>query len=130
MKELSIQDIELIVKLIKKQEGKYARLVAEKEKFANYGLGHDQHELCELKERLDKVQVNLQKVVSNPINDLSDLDIKTTLNILTVGQMNYENWIKRNYLRKESDNYFKNLIKDTKKVVKKLTNYLNERENK
>ncbi len=126
-KELSIQDVELIVKLIKKQEEKYARIVAEKEKFANYGLGHDHLELRNLNERLDLIQVNLQKVVSNPMNELSDLDIKTTLNILQVGQINYEDWIKRNRLIEERKNYFNNLIKETKKMVKKLTNYLNER---
>lgn len=128
MKELSSQDVELIVKLIKKQEEKYARIVAEKEKFANYGLGHDHLELCNLNKRLDLVQVNLQKVISSPIDQLSIQDIETTLNILTVGQINYENWIKRNRLIEERKNYFNNLIKETKKMVKKLTNYLNERE--
>jgi hypothetical protein len=134
-KELSSQDIELIVKLIKKQEEKYAGLVAEIEKIRSlgfspngkYGSGYNPQRLYALEERLDKIRVNLQKVVSNPINDLSDLDIETTLNILTVGQMNYEDWIKRNRLIGERKNYFNNLIKETKKMVKKLTNYLNER---
>lgn len=130
MKELSIQDIELIVKLIKKQEEKYAKLLAEEEIKLDIGYLKDWYKRHQLKKQLDLVRVNLQKVISNPIDQLSIQDIETTLNILTVRQMNYEDWIKQNWLSEKSNNYFKNLIKDTKKVVKKLTNYLNERKNK
>ena len=127
-KELSTQDVELIVELIKKQEKKYARLVDEEERIANLGFGHDVWKLYKLKERLAKIQNILQKVVSNPMDDLSIQDIETIYNVLTVGQVDYEDYIKFNIgLSENTRAHYKKIIKESKSMAKKVTNYLNER---
>ena len=62
------------------------------------------------------------------MDDLSIQDIETIYNVLTVGQVNYEDYIKFQVgLSENTRAHYKKIIKESKSMAKKVTNYLNER---